>query len=302
MTRHLDHLLKCIRTLLLWLGVKKKETRERGNDLNSIGLCISCKQSLSVSSVESPVGAIKPTTVTSSISTTTAMPWTKRQLSMTDTAEVSTDEFQCRRDVRKFSSLRSPSKKRETPPTPSPPCSDIYTCSNGQSQQCLITGSTNENIRIARDVATPRFQRNNSLDAAVRRKTTNCSNQERTATDEIIKANLNAKSTLRNSKKGGGGNAPNFFYRYQDVLREERITDTPTESSFYDTVDTSKFTQINEVFEYLLNLHCSKPVTKTCKQLFYIRSRLSKNARKNDSMCDGCFGCGREGSHYHPSR
>lgn len=136
------------------------------------------------------------------------------------------------------------------------------------------------------------------MDGGLKKKTVQCPTSQDRISDENIRTHTTPKPLK--AKKGDPGNAPNFFIRYQDVLREDQITSTPI--SCYENSDSTKFTQINEVFEYLLNLHCSKPVTKTCKQLFYIRSRLSKNARKNDTMCDGCFGCDHEGGHMINSR
>ena len=246
------------------------------SDLLSLGVTVGTGEA-----INGTVGRSNPTE--SHLSN--VMPWTKRVHSMSDNEVVPSEQFQCRRDTRKYSSLRSPSSKSKggTPPNHSPCASERSTSHQPQFSPCKR--HSNENIRFNR-TSSARFYRTNSMDTALRRKTINFTTQDRFI-DENMK-NINQK-TMRN-KKSEGRNAPNFFIRYQDVLREERLTATPP-IAYY---DSSKFTQINEVFEYLLNLHCTKPVTKTCKQLFYIRSRLSKNARLNDSMCDGCFGCGKE--------
>lgn len=219
------------------------------------------------------------------------MPWTKRSNTMPTLEVLTIDSFQCRRDNRKYASLRSPSKGKYTLETKTSPSLTKEQLNNNQILQQFSPHKrhSHDNIRLNRS-GSARYHRPNSVDSALKRKNTNSTSSQDRITDDNIK-NMNSKTTLRNSKKGERGNAPNFFIRYQDVLREEKITDTPPPITYS---DSTKFTQINEVFEYLLNLHCSKPVTKTCKQLFYIRSRLSKTARRNESMCDGCFGCDKE--------
>ena len=184
------------------------------------------------------------------------IPWNKR-LSYIDTTKVLQDDLiYKRRDSKKYSSLRLPKNK------------------NFQRRASSGYEATLQSRR-----STPALRRHNSESCTIKKKMNSTLSLHREGS-ALSQKDVPRSLRRRSSKMA----APGYFQGYEDKLREKMFTLDVKE-------DCNPSSSLFKLYEYILKAFDAKLLGKTYQQLFYIRSRLSASAQKNDFVCDGYFGC-----------
>lgn len=203
------------------------------------------------------------------------IPWTKRW-SFIVANVTKENKFKHRRSSRKFTSLRR-QKSFNT---------DTLT----KKEQSATIRRVDTFKDSANQRSTPTSLRRHNSENSGTLKKRRMSNVSTLSKQSIDYTTLQRESSRHLRQKRTTGSTRFFFEGYQDKLRDDMFYADSSSSCSSPNIETSY-----DVFTCKLSKEFdAKILSKTYQQLYYIRSRLSEDARKSKFSCDGCFGCGTE--------